>query len=151
MVVEVRKHLPLFLTDSDMVVIPVHVTNQRKSWDRYPINEAKLEYPLAYCHYRRLQDANLTEPGEPVLSIGIESKVICWLPLARDVRRHYKMHWLIRGLRRMNEMGLHEKYSIAFPAIGVYEEDKIDPVNVYKSVKKYLGNGTFPVEFYIDF
>ena len=141
----------MLFRSSDMVVIPVHVTNQRKSWDRYPINEAKLEYPLAYCHYRRLQDANLTEAGEPVLSIGVESKVICWLPLARDVRRHYKMHWLIRGLRRMNELGLHKKYSIAFPAIGVYEEDKIDPVIVYKSVKKYLGNGTFPVEFFIDF
>jgi hypothetical protein len=128
------------------------VTNQRKSWDRYPINEAKLEYPLAYCHYRRLQDANLTEAGEPVLSIGIESKVICWLPLARDVRRHYKMHWLIRGLRRMNELGSSRKvlYSIS-PLSVCTKKTKIDPVIVYKSVKKYLGNGAFPVEFFIDF
>jgi len=151
-VIEVRKHTSLFLTDCDMVVIPVHAKNQyNKSWDRYPINEAKLEYVLAYAQYRRLQDADLVEPGEPVISEGIESKVICWIPITVDVRRRYKMHWIIRSLRRMQELDLHNKYSIAFPALGAYEGEGVDPVNVYKIVKKYLGNGKFPVDFMVDF
>ena len=149
--IEVRKHTSLFLSECDMIVIPVHVTNHIKNWDRYPINEAKLEYPLAYAQIRRLQDANLVEAGEPVVSEGIEHKVICWLPLTRDSRRRYKMHWLIRAVRRVKELGLHNKYSIAFPALGAYEGEGLDAVNVYKVVKKYLENGKFSVEYMVDF
>jgi len=151
-VINLRQHTSLFLTDADLVVIPVHVNNKNlKSWDRYPIDEAKLEYPLAYAHYRRLQDANLVEVGEPVISEGIEHKTICWLPITLDVRRRYKMHWVIRAVRRMSEMGLHQKYSIAFPAIGVYEKDGLEATKVYKVVKKYLENGKFDVDFMVHF
>ena len=110
-----------------------------------------LEYPLAYAHYRRLQDANLVEVGEPVISEGIEIKPFAGFRLPLMFAADTKCIGSFAAVRRMSEMGLHQKYSIAFPAIGVYEKDGLDPTKVYKVVKKYLENGKFDVDFMVDF
>lgn len=148
--VEINK-LPIWVSDCDMLVIPVHVSNVQKTWNRYPIDEMSVRFPLAYGHFKKMQDAAMIEPGVPVVTVGLESKDICWLPITTDARRRYKIEWIERGVRKMAAMRLHVSHSIAFPALGVYEGEGVDPTDVYKIVSKTLGPGSKKVEFLLNF
>lgn len=152
MPVIIKKNIPLLYSDADMLVVPIHVNNDNQtSWNKHPIRDIKQRYPLAYAHFRRLQDAGLVEHGVPVVSSGIESKEICWLPVATDFRREYKIKWVARGLRNMNSMRLHHDYSIAFPALGAYESDGVNPVSVYKIALRYFSNSQNTFEYLTNY
>jgi hypothetical protein len=98
-----------------------------------------------------MQDAGTIEPGVPVVTIGVESKDICWIPITTDARRRYKLPWIEEAVSNMAAMRLHLSHTIAFPALGVYEGEGVDPTDVYKIVKKHLGSSGKRVEFLLSF
>ena len=51
----------------------------------------------------------------------------------------------------MRELDLHHRYSIAFPAKGFYESDRIDVKLVHKAVQEYLGDGLKQVDFVLNY
>lgn len=148
--IEINK-LPIWVSDCDLLVIPVHVSNVQKTWNRYPIDEMSVRFPIAYGHFKRMQDAGTIEPGVPVVTIGVESKDICWIPITTDARRRYKLPWIEEAVSNMAAMRLHLSHTIAFPALGVYEGEGVDPTDVYKIVKKHLGSSGKRVEFLLSF
>lgn len=148
--VEIDK-LPIWVSECDMLVIPVHVSNVQKTWNRYPIDEMSVRFPLAYGHFKKMQDAGMIEPGVPVVTMGVEAKDICWLPVTTDTRRRYKIEWIAQGVRNMVEMRLHVSHSIAFPALGAYEGEGVDPTDVYKIVKSELGPLSKRIDFLLNF
>ena len=50
----------------------------------------------------------------------------------------------------MIRRGYHEKYDIAIPALGVYEDDSTAPVTFWKLTRKYFKNSSKQVDFLLN-
>jgi hypothetical protein len=54
------------------------------------------------------------------------------------------------GFEEMIRRGYDEKYDIAIPALGVYEDDSTDPVTFWKLVRKYFKSSPNRVDFLLN-
>lgn len=150
MAIKINKIDKLSEIETDIVVIPIHTYPHE--FRRHPLPEIKLKYTLAYAQMRRIGNARLIERGKLIRSYGkVESRIIVWLPTGKNGAKRQFIDWIVEGLREIRKYGLHNKATIAFPAIGVYESDVCDVRKVYKMVKKFLGDGEKDVQFLINY
>ena len=134
----------LTLSECDVLVIPVQAGS--KGFTRHPLPDVKREFPSAYAYFRRLTDSRKIARGKLVLPRN-ETPKILFLPTGYHYASPQYLDWIEAGLIAMRRRQLHDKYTIAFPALGAYEEDHIDVKEVFKLVKKYLGDGKKNVDF----
>ena len=153
MSVKIDKIPSLSTTSADLVVIPVDAKTMQKPLTLHPtLHETCLyQYPLAYAHYKDMETQGKIALGDIVVSERIDTAVVVWLIGRGDIRRKFDLHSIIKALTQMRDLDLHHTYSIAFPAIGYYDSDRIDVKLVHKAVKKYLGDGLKPVDFVLNY
>ena len=98
-----------------------------------------------------MESQGKTALGTIIVSERLDRATVVWLIGRGDIRRKFDLHSIIKGLTKMRELDLHLTHSIAFPAIGYYDSDRIDVKLVYDAVKKYLGDGLKPVDFVLNY
>ena len=153
MSVKIDKVHSLGSTSADLVVIPMHAKTMQKPLTLHPtLHETCLyQYPLAYCHYKDMESQSKIALGDIVVSERIDRATVVWLIGRGDIRRKFDLHAITKALRQMRELDLHHTYSIAFPAIGYYKDDRIDVKLVYKAVDHFLGDGLKPIDFVLNY
>ncbi len=153
MSVKIDRVHSLGTTRRDLIVIPMHVKTLQKPLTLHPtLHETCLyQFPLAYAHYKDMETQGKIALGDIVVSERIDTAVVVWLIGRGDIRRKFDLHSIVKALRQMRKLDLHHTYSIAFPAIGYYDSDRIDVKLVYKAVKKYLGDGLKPIDFVLNY
>jgi hypothetical protein len=144
MTIILDNYTPLTLSDCDVIIVPVQARN--RGFMRHPLPDVKREFPSAYAYFRRLTEVQKIVRGKLALPRN-ESPKIVFLPTAHDYRTPQYLDWVEAGLIVLRERRVHDKYTIAFPALGIYEEDRIDVKKVFRLVKKYLGDGKKDVYF----
>jgi hypothetical protein len=136
--------------ETGMIIVPIHVYPHK--FVRHPLPEVRLRYPLAYAQMRRFGDAGLIEKGSLIKSERFaETRIVVWMPTAMSTTGKHFLDWIAAALREMRNQGLHDKYTIGFPAIGVYDADKTDVRRVFRLVKKYLSDGEKDVHFLVNY
>jgi hypothetical protein len=148
MVIELDNYTALTLSECDVLVVPIHTLYT--GFTRHPIPDVKREFPLAYAYVRRLSDARKIKRGKLIFPRG-ETPKILFLPTGYDYTKKQYLDWVEAGLIKMREYEIHNNYTIAFPALGVYEDDQIDVKRVFRLVKKYLGDGEKDVQFLLNY
>jgi hypothetical protein len=108
-------------------------------------------YPIAYSHFKDIESEGNLALGDIIVSERLDCVPVVWLIGRGDIRRKFDLYAITKALRQIRELDLHHTYSIAFPAIGYYEEDRIDVKLVYRAVKKFLGDGLKQVDFLIHY
>jgi hypothetical protein len=153
MSIKVDKVHSLATTSADLVVIPIHSRTMQKALTIHPtLHETCLyQYPIAYSHFKDMESQGKTALGTIIVSERLDRATVVWLIGRGDIRRKFDLHSIIKGLTKMRELDLHLTHSIAFPAIGYYDSDRIDVKLVYDAVKKYLGDGLKPVDFVLNY
>ena len=153
MSVKIDRVHSLATTGADLIVIPMHARTMQKPLTLHPtLHETCLyQYPLAYSHFKDIESDGKLKLGDILVSERIDNATVVWLIARGDIRRKFDLHSIIRGLRQMRELDLHHRYSIAFPAIGFYESDRIDPKLVHEVVQEYLGDGLKRVDFVLNY
>jgi len=153
MTVKIERTLTLANVEADLVVLPMHARYMSKSLTIHPtLSETCLDdFPMAYSYYRnRLKESPLSK-GDVLFYEDLDSTPVLILIARGDIRRKFDMRAIIAGLVWMNKQRLHDRYSIAFPGIGCYEEDRISAKTVYRMVKKYLSDGEKTVHFVVNY
>jgi len=153
MSVKIDKINSLGTTSADLIVIPVHVKTMQKPLTLHPtLHETCLyQYPLAYCHFKDMESQGKISLGDIIVSERLDRATVVWLVGRGDIRRKFDLYAITKALRKMRDLDLHHTYSIAFPAIGYYDNDRIDVKLVYRAVKKFLGDGLKPVDFLLHY
>ena len=153
MSVKIDRVHSLATTGADLIVVPMHAKTMQKPLTLHPtLHETCLyQYPLAYSHFKDIESDGKLKLGDILVSERIDNATVVWLVARGDIRRKFDLHSIIRGLRQMRELDLHHRYTIAFPAIGFYESDRIDVKLVHKAVQEYLGDGLKQVDFVLNY
>lgn len=138
--------------NAGLTVLPMHANTMQKPLTLHPAlpDLCKLDYPAAYSYYK-YAEADGLKRGDFILLERIDVTDIGIMIGRGDPRRKFDLYAITKALRRMADLDLHNKYTIAFPALGFYKEDGIDIKNVYKMVKKLLGNGSKTVYFVLNY
>ena len=147
--VKVEQVTSLYASDADILVCPVCC--QKKKQVNYPLQEFTYRFPYAYGAFRRALDDGKIGRGEPYLAnvIGSEQKVL-WFPVHHAYDAHYQEEWIAEGIEWIRVNGLHKAHSIAFPAMGYYEEDEIDPKATFRLVSR-LNDTAKVVSFHVNY
>ena len=153
MSVKIDKVHSLATTSADLVVIPMHSKTMQKPLTLHPtLHETCLyQYPLAYCHFKDMESQGKTALGDIIVSERLDRVTVVWLIGRGDIRRKFGLHSIVKALSKIRELDLHHTHSIAFPAIGYYDSDRIDVKLVYKSVKHFLGDGLKSIDFVLNY
>jgi hypothetical protein len=153
MSVKIDRVHSLATTPADLVVIPMHVKTMQKPLTLHPtLHETCLyQYPIAYSHFKDIESDGTLALGDIIVSERLDRATVVWLIGRGDIRRKFDLYAITKALRQIRELDLHHTYSIAFPAIGYYEEDRIDVKLVYRAVKKFLGDGLKQVDFLLHY
>jgi len=153
MSVKVDKVNSLATTGADLIVIPVHAKTMQKPLTLHPTlhDTCLYQYPLAYCHYKDMESLGKIALGDIVVSERLDRATVVWLIGRGDIRRKFDLHAIVKAIIQIRDLDLHHTHSIAFPAIGYYDSDRIDVKLVYAAVKKYLGDGLKPVDFILNY
>jgi hypothetical protein len=146
--INLDNHSPLTLSECDVLVVPIHILY--KGFTRHPLPDIKREFPEAYVYVRRLGDSRKLQRGKLVFARGGPPKIL-FLPTGYDYKKKQYLDWVEAGLIEMRKRELHNKYTIAFPALGAYDDDQIDIKEVFKLVKRYLGDGEKDVDFLLSY
>jgi len=153
MSVKIDKINSLATTPADLVVIPMHAKTMQKPLTLHPtLHETCLyQYPIAYSHFKDIESEGNLTLGDIIVSERLDRATVVWVIGRGDIRRKFDLYAITKALRQIRELDLHHTYSIAFPAIGYYEEDRIDVKLVYRAVKKFLGDGLKQVDFLLHY
>lgn len=138
--------------NADLTILPMHARTMQKplTLHRSMQDLCFNDYPHAYSLYKYREQDGLSR-GDFFLLDRIDGVDVGVLIARGDIRRKFDLYAIVKGLRQMRELDLHNKYSISFPALGYYEEDGIDAKNVYDMVKKFLGDGAKTVYFVMNY
>jgi len=147
----------IITTPRKMIVLPIH--NSPVNFYRYPLSDIELSYPMYYSHMRRMLDKGV-DRGDIFVSEGAHEVSICWIVAARSVHvddgeggrkaARFYTGWLKDGFEEIIRRGYHEKYDIAIPALGVYEDDATNPVIFWKLARKYFKDSPNRVDFLLN-
>ena len=147
--IQIENTSSLFASDADILVCPVCC--QKKKQVNYPLQEFTYRFPYAYGAFRRALDDDRVKRGEPYLTdvIGSEQKVL-WFPVHHAYDAKYQEDWIAAGIEWIRVNGLHVQHSIAFPAMGFYEEDGIEVKAVFRLVSR-LKDTPKVVSFHVNY
>ena len=135
---------PLSHTSCKLIVCPIAC---RRRCSLHPIPDVRAVAMAAYSHFRRRVDAKIPfEPGEILVS-RFDDYHVCWAALQNAYNTLCKVSYIEIALQEIVKAKLHLEYDIAFPALGYYEEDRIDEDDVLELVQKYLGDSPNKVHF----
>ena len=152
MPIQIESTLNMRELDTDLAILPLHAKVMQKplTLHRSLTDLCTMDYPYAYSYYKYKEKDGL-ERGDFILLDRIDVSRVGLMIARGDVRRKFDLYAITKALRTMREMDLHNKYNIAFPALGMYEEDKIDIKTVFNMVKKFLGDGKKTTYFVLNY
>ena len=152
MPIKIESTLNMRELNADVTVLPMHAKTMQKllTLHRSLQDLCFIDYPMAYSFFKYKEEDGL-ERGDFILLDRIGTERVGVMIARGDIRRKFDLYAITKALRTMQEMDLHNKYTIAFPALGYYEEDKIEIKNVFKMVKKFLGEGSKTVYFVLNY
>ncbi len=153
MPIRIEKTLSLSSVGADLVVLPLHAKTMQKPLTLHPsLRELCIySYPLAYSYYKNKESNNELSKGDIIYLERIEDTPVAIMVARGDIRRKFDMHSVLKCIKEIQALGLHNKYTIAFPALGRYDEDRISIKNVYNAVKRMLGNGSKTIHFVLNY
>lgn len=152
MPIQIESHLNMRELNAELTILPLHAKAMNKplTLHRSFRDLCLIDYPHAYSYYKYKEQDGL-ERGDFIFLDRIDSTKVGIMIARGDIRRKFDLYAIAKALRSIREMDLHNKYSIAFPALGYYEEDKIDIKRVFKMVEKFLGDGDKSVYFVLNY
>lgn len=152
MPIKIEKTLNMRELNAELTILPMHAKTMQKplTLHRSMQDLCFNDYPHAYSFYKYKEKDGLAR-GDFFLLDRIDGGDVGILVARGDIRRKFDLYAITKGLRTMRELNLHNKYNIAFPALGFYEEDQINIKNVYKTVQKFLGDGKKDVYFVLNY
>ena len=129
---------PISSSERTLLVVPMH----KKSYDTipYPASSIRRKFPLAYSYLRGKIKRAEVNVGDIVVEDVREGKVICWIIIHSQSERKYSLESIERAVERIAAAGLHQKYDMAFPALGCYSDDGVDLIDVIGVLKQHLGD-----------
>ena len=150
--VKIEATLNMRELNAELTILPMHARTMQKALTLHPAlpELCKVDYPSAYSYFK-YAEADGLERGDFLLFERTDTTNVGVMIARGDIRRKFDLYAITKALRRMADLDLHNKYSIAFPALGFYENDGIDVKNVYKMVKRFLGEGKKPVYFVLNY
>jgi len=153
MPIKIEKTLTLRTVGADLVVIPLHALHMDKALTLHPtLQETCLyDFPLAYSYYRQELDLKRLKRGDVLFYERLGDSPVLMAIVRGDIRRKFDLHAIVKCLKWIRDNDLHNKHTIAFPGIGCYESDRIDPKIVFRSVKRFLADGSKTVHFVMNY
>lgn len=153
MAIKIEKTLTLSTVCPELVVLPLHALRMDKALTLHPTLSSTCfdDFPMAYSYYRQEINLKRLKRGDVIFYERLDSIPVVVMIARGDIRRKFDLHAVVKCLKWMRENDLHNQYTIAFPGLGWYESDRIDPKIVFKMVKKYLGDGSKTVHFVLNY
>lgn len=124
----------------------------------HPIREVRTMFPMAYAHFRaHAQDYRREIKPDFILGRGkilfsdFDKQKICWMPVQNRHENYFQIEWISDAIDEIVKQGLHEKFDLAFPALGYYDEDGVEMDDVLKMVYTSLFTGENVVDYHLKY
>lgn len=124
----------------------------------HPIREVRSLYPIEYRHFREHCEDERREHDSPIL-LGrgkfllsdFGEQKICWMTVQNRHNNYFQLEWLEEVVDAMAKAGLHNKYDMAFPGLGYYDEDGLDLEDTLRLVHKKFAGSSKLLDFHVKY
>ena len=121
----------------------------------HPIREIRTLFPFEYRHFREHCEDERRNHDSPVL-LGrgkfllsdFGDQKICWMTVQNRHNNYFQIEWLEEVLVAIVKSGLHNEYDMAFPGLGHYDEDGLDPKEVLELVYETFKDSKKQLDFH---